>query len=165
MINMITVKAKKKLTRSAALLLILFAGSLLQTGAQPAMRNRARGFLNRTSVVLVSAKTELNKGKNYTGDFSRAVAHQRYAVRLFRNGFYQKAINHSHRARMLALAVIRSNKGQVQRDWELNKEEKDLHANTPSDQQLDSDLTKDSPSLAFDDRKAASADLQGTDVK
>ena len=158
-------ETKHSMPRSVILLLFLLILPLSQTQAQQAMRHRARMFLHRTSLVLVDAKAQLNKGQVYTGDFARALAHQRMAVRLFKAGYFQRAVNHSHRARMLAFAVIRSNKGQVDRKWEPNKDEQAMHANAPSDQQLDRDLQQENPSLAYDDRKAAQADLQGTDVQ
>ena len=144
------------------MILLLTAGEII---AQPVIRNRTRKFLNRTSLVIIAAKKELAEGKNYTGDFAKAVAHQKYARKLFIGGFYQRAAFHSHRARMLAFAVIKSNKGTVQREWELNKDESDLPANQPNDQELDKVLFRDNPNLVFDDKVAVQAELKEIDVK
>ncbi len=151
--------------KPVAVILMLITFSLGEVSAQPALRNRSRKFIKRTSTVIMAAKKDLQQGKIYTGDFARAVAHQRYARKLFMNGFYQKAIYHSHRARMLAFAVIRSNKGVVNREWELDKDESRLPANQPGDRELDQELVKDNPSIAFDDRIAVQAELKDIDVK
>lgn len=151
--------------KPAVIIMMLITLSLGELSAQPALRNRSRRFINRTSVVIMAAKRELQQGKNYTGDFARALAHQRYARKLFMNGFYQRAIYHSHRARMLAFAVIRSNKGVVKREWELDKDEASLPSNQPGDKELDQELVKDNPSIAFDDRIAVQAELKDIDVK
>lgn len=151
--------------KPAAILMMLMVLSLGELSAQPALKNRSRRFINRTSMVILAAKKDLQQGKIYTGDFSRAVAHQRYARKLFMNGFYQKAIYHSHRARMLAFAVIRTNKGVVKHEWELDKEESVLPANQPGDRELDQELVRDNPSVAFDDRITIQAELKDIDVK
>jgi len=144
------------------LLVAVMAPSQVQ--AQPAYRLRARRVIHRTAVVLTAARNELKKGQNYTGDFSRAVAHQRYARVLFLKGNYQRAILHSRRARMLAFASIKANKGELKKEWEFNKEEAAEGNNIPTDDQLDKELTAMNPGLKFDDRAAAQAELKDVDV-
>jgi hypothetical protein len=93
--------------------------------------------------LMLAAHADLKRGKVYTGDFARAVRHQRYAVFLWRRGFYARSIHHSRRARMLAINVIQANKGTVQPSYKMDKEEDSLSKNTPPDSQLDTDLKND----------------------
>lgn len=109
----------------------------------PVIRVKSKRVLRRTAVVMLAAHADLKRGKVYTGDFARAVRHQRYAVFLWRRGFYARSIHHSRRARMLAINVIQANKGTVQPSYKMDKEEDSLSKNTPSDSQLDTDLKND----------------------
>lgn len=109
----------------------------------PVIRVKSKRVLRRTAVVMLAAHADLKRGKVYTGDFARAVRHQRYAVFLWRRGFYARSIHHSRRARMLAINVIQANKGTVQPSYKMDKEEDSLSKNTPPDSQLDTDLKND----------------------
>jgi hypothetical protein len=112
-------------------------------GKSTALRVKSKRVLRRTAVVMLAAHADLKRGKVYTGDFARAVRHQRYAVFLWRRGFYVRAIHHSRRARMLAINVIQANKGTVQPGFKMDKDENALSKNTPADTQLDNDLKTD----------------------
>jgi hypothetical protein len=107
------------------------------------LRGKSKRVLRRTAVVMLAAHADLKKGKVYTGDFARAIKHQRYAVFLWRRGFYVRAIHQSRRARMLAINVIQANKGTVQPSYKMDSEENSLSKNAPSDTQLDTDLKND----------------------
>lgn len=109
----------------------------------PVLRVKSKRVLRRTAVVLFAARTDLKQGKVYTGDFARAVRHQRYAVFLWRRGFYVRSIHHSRRARMLAINVIQANKGTVQPSFKMDGEENSLSKGTPADADLDKDLDND----------------------
>ncbi|UPT67415.1 MAG: hypothetical protein M0D57_01635 [Sphingobacteriales bacterium JAD_PAG50586_3] len=109
----------------------------------PVLRVKSKRVLRRTAVVMLAAHADLKKGKVYTGDFARAVRHQRYAVFLWRRGFYARSIHHSRRARMLAINVIQANKGTVQPGYKMDKEENALSKDSPADSQLDNDLKTD----------------------
>ena len=108
-----------------------------------ALKVKSKRVLRRTAVVMIAAHADLKRGKVYTGDFARAVRHQRYAVFLWRRGFYVRSIHHSRRARMLAINVIQANKGTVQPGFKMDKDENALSKNTPADTQLDNDLKTD----------------------
>lgn len=112
-------------------------------GNPAALRVKSKRVLRRTAVVMLAAHADLKRSKVYTGDFARAVRHQRYAVFLWRRGFYVRSIHHSRRARMLAINVIQANKGTVQPGFKMDNEENSLSKNTPPDSQLDNDLKAD----------------------
>ena len=158
-------KTKDMPLRIAVLAILIVAFLGVDLLAQPPIKHRAKAYLNKTVVIIHAAKAQLLTGKNYTGDFSRALAHQKYARNMFLTGQFQKAIFHSHRARMLAYNVIRNNKGAVTKELESNSEEESLHANQPKDEELDRALIINDPKLTFDDRAATQAEVKGIDDK
>ena len=143
----------------ALFLFIGFGLSTLTIDAQPALRLKSRRVLKRTTVALMVAKNHLRKHRNFTGDFSRAVAHQRYAFRLHKRGRYPRAIYHSRRARLLAFKVIKANKGTVGRDMQFDKDENAVSKGAPSDDDLDKELEKEMPNSSSDEEKLIDEDL------
>jgi hypothetical protein len=135
------------------------------TMAQPIHKYQVKAYLNRTVLIIHEAKKQLNTGKNYTGDFAHAIAHQKLARNLFQNGQFQKAGFHSHRARVFAFAVIRDNKGLVNKEFVSTKEEENLEANRPKDDELDRSLLKSEPNITFDDRAAIQVQVKEIEEK
>jgi len=128
--------------------------------AQPGQRIAARKAIRRTAVAINHAHKKLKENKVYTGNFVKAVRHQRYARFLFRQGKFLRAIHQTRRARQLAFLVIQANKGSVNKEWELTQEEKP--ANAPSDSELEKELPPDSEGLS--DEKLANQDLKDIDL-
>jgi hypothetical protein len=129
------------------------------------MRHSSRLILRRTAIVILAAQKNVRENRVYTGNLARAIAHQRFARRLFLRGFYLRAIHHSRRARMLAFMSIRANKNVVKTDWEFNDEENQAVQNIPSDQQLDKDLQADDPNASMKDEEFLDTILDDIDVK
>lgn len=121
------------------------------TKASPALRVKSKRVIRRTAIVLLAAQNDLKTGKVYTGNFARAIAHQRFARNLWRKGMYLRAIHHSRRARVLAFSVINANKGVMKGDYNFDKEEQGLAKGAPADDQLDKDLEKESPGFSTKD--------------
>ena len=140
--------------------ILLLTGLCSNNIAQPAQRIAARKAIRRTAVVLVHAHTKLKENKVYTGNFTKAVRHQRFARILFRQGKFVRAIHQSRRSRQLAFLVIQANKGSVNKEWELTQEEKP--ANAPGDEELEKELPPDSENLS--DEALAAADLRDVDL-
>ncbi len=158
----------KSYTAKLKILIITLLVSIfsLQTAvSQPLRKHQAKAYINRTVLILREAREQLNIGKNYTGDFAKAVAHQKLARNLFQSGEFQKAVFHSHRARQLAFATIRNNKGMVKKDFESTKEEESLQTNAPKDEELDRAMKISEPDNTFDDRAAAKAQVKEIDDK
>jgi hypothetical protein len=109
---------------------------------RPLERKDARHIINRTALVIIAAQKEARSGQVYAG-LGGAVAHQRYARELFRKGFYLWAINHSLRGRVLAVQVIRRNKGAEINEATLDKVEKFYIKKLPPDKELDRQIAKD----------------------
>jgi hypothetical protein len=158
-------KKMKYYLKIAIISIIVSTGFESDLISQPTQRHQVRSYINRTVLIIHEAKKQLEIGKNYNGDYARAVAHQKYARNLFLTGKFQKSVFHSHRARVLAYAVIRNNKGIVLKDLETTKEEETLHANQPKDEELDRVLLINDPKLTFDDRAAAQAQVKGIEDK
>lgn len=104
----------------------------------------SHNMINRNIPILQRAKAALNIGKNYTGDFSKAVQHQRKAREMYRKGLYDKAAYHAKAARGRAISSITANKGMVEKDWNYSKEEEDSTKNAPSKEELEKELPKES---------------------
>lgn len=145
--------------------LLLSFSFQFSANAQPVRRHQVKAYLNRTVLILHEAKDQLNIGKNYTGEYAKAIAHQKMARNLFQSGEFQKAVFHSHRARQLAFNVIRNNKGQVKKEFDPTKEEEGLQSNPPKEDELDRSLIKTEPGMAFDDKAAVQVQVKQIDDK
>src|SRR5436190_11508038 len=142
---------------------LLFTLSLLLTGvfsevtAQPRMRFKANKVIRRTAIVLHAAHKQLKINKQFTGNFAKAIAHQRFARRQYMRGNFRSAIHHSRRARMLARMVIQDNKGMPPKEAEFTGDENAGGKDNPTDTELDAELIKDNPNLKFSDEELMDA--------
>jgi len=108
-----------------------------------AQKNKARAkeFINRTNSILKYAKEAVQKNKVYTGDLNKAIHHQKYARKLFKEGKFKTASFHSQRARSLAFQAIKANKTEVKPSMNLTADEQDLIKDIPLAAQLDAEVT------------------------
>jgi hypothetical protein len=118
---------------------LLFTGGL---SARPEMKSESHRMLKRTSSVVLLAQQSLKSGKTYTGDFAKAVAHQRFAKKLYLRRNYAGAAHHSKVSRTLAFRVIQANRGTVAQEWELDAGETALLEGSLSDSVLEEELMK-----------------------
>lgn len=127
----------------------------------------SRKAIRRTAVVINHAREKVKINKNYTGDLSKAVAHQRFARKLHAKGFYHRAIHHTRVARMYAKKAIMANKGAEINEAKFTAEEEELMANSPSEQELMEELTREEAKPVIDDasfaKEAADIDLGDND--
>jgi len=136
-------------------------GRAVKTGS-PALRIKSKRMVRRTAIVLVAAHNNLKQGKVYTGNFAKAVRHQRYARFLWRRGFYLRAIHQSRVARVFALSVIKANKGVTQASYDFDKEEKGLLKNAPSETQMETEMNGDKDyQQAYPNQSAKDEDFLG----
>lgn len=156
------------------LLLVFLLGIALPADAQGprrggvALRVKSKKVIRRTAVTLFAAQKELKQHKIYTGNFARAVAHQRFARSLWRRGMFIRAIHHSRRARMLAKSVIIANKGAVKAEMDMGTDElptkKDGSDKMPPDEELDKDLEKEMPGYSKNDEEFVDIVLDDIDL-
>lgn len=106
-------------------------------------KEKALNVLLRTNRVIGHAHRAVKMGKVYTGDLAKAVRHERLAKRLYLKGMYHKAIVHSKRARLLAIQAIKANNVKPTSDCSITPEEEKLVGQSPSDQDLDNELSKE----------------------
>ncbi len=121
---------------------------------QNVKKEQAKRVIRRTAVVIHVAHKKVKEGKVYTGNLARSIAHQRFAIKLFREGKFFRAIHHSRRARALALLAIKANKGAETGDMKLTKEEEGLMKGGPSDADLDKALAAEMPGASEKDEDA-----------
>lgn len=136
------------------LMLLMFPAFTAFTSSGPMVKKeQARHVIRKTAVIIMVAHKKVKEGKVYTGNLARAIAHQKFAIRLYRAGDYFRAIHHSRRARFLAVEAIKANKGTEMAEWRLSKEEESSTANGPKDEELDKNLAKEMPAEPVKDEE------------
>ncbi|MBI3500517.1 MAG: hypothetical protein HY063_01885 [Bacteroidetes bacterium] len=132
------------------LLFVLLPSLLIAVAAEgPLVKKfQAKRILRRTAVVILMAHKKVKEGKVYTGNLARAIAHQHYAIRLYREGKFFRAIHQSRRARMLALMAIQANKGAETAEMKYEKEDENALKGGPGDEELDKEVAKELPAEA-----------------
>ncbi|MCB0401425.1 MAG: hypothetical protein KDD41_05035 [Flavobacteriales bacterium] len=120
--------------------------------------------MKRTNKAIALAHGAVKKGKNYTGDLSKAIHHQRYAKHLLKNGKANRAILHTRVARKHAFLAIRANKSTYDRTLEFNDEETKLIGESVGDDELEKEMKQQNPNADFDDSKITDKDLSETEV-
>ncbi|MBN2730158.1 MAG: hypothetical protein JXR53_13115 [Bacteroidales bacterium] len=111
--------------------LISFVG-IKASNAQIGML-QAKSFINITNEFIMKSQHQLQIHHVYNGDFSHAVRHQRYAIKLFKERQYGKAFFHSVSARYYANLCINANAGEHKMFIEtLSDVEKELIINNPT---------------------------------
>ena len=100
----------------------------------------AKKVIRRTAIVILHAHKKVKEGKVYTGNLARAIAHQKFARKLYREGKYARAIHQSRRARRLAILAIKANKGGDIAEMKDSKGEEALGSGSPSDDELDKEV-------------------------
>ena len=140
------------------LLLLLFPAFTAFAPAEPMIKKeQAKRVIRKTAMIILVAHKKVKEGKVYTGNLARAIAHQRFAIKLYRAGEYFRAIHHSRRARFLAVEAIKANKGAEMAEWKMSKEEEESMANGPKEDELDKNLAKDMPGEPAKDEEVIGA--------
>lgn len=140
------------------LLLLLMLPSLFSFAGPQIKKEQTKRVIRRTAAVIIVAHKKVKEGKVYTGNLARAIAHQRFARKLYRGGKYFRAIHHSRRARVLALMAIKANKGTETADMRYAKEDEEALKGGPSDDELDKALDKEMPGSSAKDEEVIAAD-------
>ncbi len=140
-----------------------------KAAARKADKVHARRVIRRTAYVILHAQKKVKENKNYTGDLARAVAHQRYARKLYFQGKFLRAMHQSRRARHFAILAIQANKGAETADMKLDPEDEAVMNDTPAnDAELDKELETANPGYSQKDQDfvdAAISDLDLSDVE
>lgn len=114
-------------------------------------KHHARKVLHRSAVVIFHAHKLVKQNKNYTGDLARAIAHQRFAKKLYAQGKYHRAIHQSRMARLYAIKAIKANKGTEIEECKMTPEEQELFKNGPSDDELIKEMSNQNPGAKYVD--------------
>lgn len=129
----------------------------------------ARRVIRRTAYVILAAQKKVKENKNYTGDLARAIAHQRYARKLYFQGKFLRAMHQSRRARYFAILAIQANKGTETADMKNDPEDETVMNDSPvSDAELDKELETATPGYSQKDQDfvdAALGDIDLSDVE
>ncbi|MDQ3111746.1 MAG: hypothetical protein M3R17_17795 [Bacteroidota bacterium] len=125
----------------------------------------ARRVIRRTAYVILHAQKKVKENKNYTGDLARAIAHQRYARKLYFQGKFLRAMHQSRRARHFAILAIQANKGTETADMKLDPEDEAVMKDSPAaDAELDKELETANPGYSQKDEDFINAALEDIDL-
>ncbi len=100
----------------------IFAG-ITSINAQSVVKQKTKRIINNTAAVIHKAHKETIVHKVYTGDLKKAISHQRFAIHLYNEGRYMRAMHHSRRARVLAYAHTQANIGAEPTKIEFGEDE------------------------------------------
>ncbi len=140
-------------------------GPKQKAAVRKADRVHARRVIRRTAGVILHAQKKVKEGKVYTGYLAKAVAHQRYARRLYMKGNYLRAMHQSRRARHFAILAIQANKGTETADLKLDKEDEQVMNDNPvSDAELDKELEEQMPGYSTKDEDFVDAAIAEIDL-
>lgn len=168
-----------KLSRLLLLLLLLAGFGLTEANAQPgraraakraavvrhADKVHARRAIRRTAFVINKARKAVIENKVYTGNLARAVAHQRFARRLYMRGNFLRAMHQSRVARAYAIAAIKANKGAETADMAFDKEDDQVMKDNPvSDEELKQELDKEMPGYSTKDEDFIDKEISDIDL-
>jgi hypothetical protein len=157
-----------KTTIKLFLPVFLFVITLANVQAGPAqnsaMRDDARAIIHRTVAAIVEGQRDVSIGRVYTGDLSASIAHQHLAVRLFRQGQYERSIHQSIRARNLAFAAIRANKAEIRAEWQFDDRERGYLGRAPAEADLDGEVRTGGIDVDLRDDRAAVTHYGDLDV-
>jgi hypothetical protein len=146
-----TVMSKIRLITLVSLAGLLVAGFAF---AAPMHKVEARREISKTKLVIIRAHRAVSHGKNYTGDLALSIRHQKFAITLFNSGEFERSLYQTIRARRLAFAAIRANKGTITR-----RELADLGVyKSHTDEDLDGDFQKNGPQEDVKDEDVSSQD-------
>ncbi|TND01783.1 MAG: hypothetical protein FD123_4159 [Bacteroidetes bacterium] len=125
----------------------------------------ARRAIRRTTFVIHRAHKAVKENKVYTGNLARAVAHQRFARRLYMNGKFLRAMHQSRVARRYAILALKANKGEESADLAFDKEDEAIMNDNPvSDQELQAELDKEMPGYSTKDEDFVDKEISDIDI-
>jgi hypothetical protein len=133
------------------LLLFLLPAFVFAGPGPQVKKEQAKRVLRRTAVVILVAHRKVKEGHIYTGNLAKAIAHQKFARKLYREGKYWRAIHQSRRAKFLAVQAIKANKGAESAEMRYSKEDEEVMKGGPSDDALDAELQKEMPGQSMKD--------------
>jgi hypothetical protein len=140
-------------------------GPKQKAAVRKADRVHAKRVIRRTAVVILHAQKKVKEGKVYTGYLAKAVAHQRYARKLYMKGNFLRAMHQSRRARHFAILAIQANKGTETADLKLDKEDEQVMNDNPvSDAELDKELDEQMPGYSTKDEDFVDAAIAEIDL-
>ncbi len=137
----------------------------VQAAQNPVLRDDARAIIHRTVPVIIEAQNDVARGRIYTGDLSAAIAHQHMAVRLFKEGQYERSIHQCMFARNYAFAAIRANKAEIRAEWQFDQREQGYAGRAPAKADLDGEVRTRGIDVDLKDNRAAITHYNDLDVE
>lgn len=96
-------------------------------------KKQAALFINKTNKIMHQTGKKVKEKKVYTGYLKKGTKVQKAAIKQFKQGHYQQAINKSFVARHLAFKAFEANGGTIPQDWRLKNKKIVTRRPTPED--------------------------------
>ncbi len=125
---------------------------------------QAHKVMKKTNMAIIAANKSVKLHKVYSGDLAKAIHHQRFAKKLLAMHKPHRALQHSRLARKYAFVSIKKNKGRVDNNWNVNKEEETILGKNIPDADLEKELSTSMPNLKNDDKSITDKDMTDIEV-
>jgi hypothetical protein len=128
------------------LLAFIFLSTILTNAeSSNADKAKAKAVITKTTNAIGIAHMTVKKTKKYSGKLGKAVKHERYAIKQYKAGNYDKSIYHSFYARKLADEIMKENGAKTNMLFLFTPDEKALMSSSPSDDDLIKEVNADNP--------------------
>jgi hypothetical protein len=137
------------------ILLLLFSFltfAFINTKAAPtADKVKARAVIIKSNNALGIAHMTVKRTKKYTGKLGKAIKHERFAIKQYKAGNFDKSIYHAFYARKLAAEIMAENNAKTNTLFLFAPDEKALQSSSPSDEDLSKEANADDPTEIKDE--------------
>lgn len=117
-------------------------------------------FLNKTNDILFEAGNTVKSEKVYTGYLHEAKKRQQASEELLKKGNYRKSMKKSYIARRYAFMAVEANKGEVKKEWKLDKNEENVMKRIMKKKVTNENLKKRAKKTSATSKKAESKDVK-----
>ncbi len=129
----------------------LFLSVFTIKAAPNADKVKAKAVIIKTNNALGIAHMTLKKTRKFTGKLGRAIKHERFAIKQYKAGDFDKSIYHSFYARKLAAEIMQENNAKTNTLFLFAADETTLKASSPSDEDLTKEANADDPTEIKDE--------------
>jgi hypothetical protein len=112
---------------------------------------KAKAVITKTNNAIGIAHMTVKRTKKYTGKLGIAVKHERFAIKQYKAGNFDKSIYHAFYARKIADEIMKENNAKTNMLFLFTPDEKTLQASSPSDDDLIKEANADDPTEIKDE--------------
>jgi hypothetical protein len=132
--------------------LFLIAATWINLQATPnADKAKAKAVITKTNNAIGIAHMTIKRTKKYTGKLGQAVKHERFAIKQYKAGNYDKSTYHAFYARKLADEIMKENNAKTNTLFLFSPDEQTLLSSSPSNDELIKEANTDDPTEIKDE--------------